>query len=102
MQLFHPWSNPHELGRALEWLSLIALGEMIMHASLARKSSNAWLDFYRFDHPQMDPSEWEKLLPIRLEGNSPKTRELPLDFHLKAPYASSYEENYQRHATVGA
>ena len=50
----------------------------------------------------MDPPEWEKLLPIRLEGNSTKTRELPLNFHLKAPYASSYEENYQRHATVGA
>lgn len=94
-------ANPHELGRALECLSLITVGEMIMHASLARKASNVWLDFHRFDYPRMDPPEWEKLLPIRLEGNSAKTRELPLDFHLKAPYASSYEENYQRHATVG-
>jgi hypothetical protein len=46
----------------------------------------------------MDPPEWEKLLPIKLENNKVKVRELPLDFHLKPPYASSYEENYKLHA----
>jgi succinate dehydrogenase/fumarate reductase flavoprotein subunit len=93
-------ANPHELGRTLECFSLITMGEMVMHASLARKSSNACLDFYRLDYPQMDSPEWEKLLPMRLENDTPKTRELPLDFHLKAPYASDYEENYQRHSRV--
>ena len=70
-------ANPHELGRALECLSLISLGEMIMQASLARKASNAWLDFHRFDYPQMDPpsgrnccpSGWKTIVPK--QGNCP-------------------------------
>ena len=32
------------------------------------------------------------------ENNKVKVRELPLDFHLKAPYAATYEENYQKHS----
>jgi hypothetical protein len=46
----------------------------------------------------MDPPEWEKLLPMRLEDDTVKLRDLPLDFHLRPPYASTYEENYERHA----
>jgi succinate dehydrogenase/fumarate reductase flavoprotein subunit len=91
-------SNPHELGRTLECVSLISLGELAMQASLARKCSSVYLDFYRLDYPQMDPPEWEKLFPIRQEENKVKIRELPLDFHLKSPYAPSYEENYKLHA----
>jgi len=91
-------SNPHELGRTLECLSLITLGEMVMEASLARESSSVYLDFYRLDCPQMDPPEWEKLLPMRLEDDIVKVRDLPLDFHLRPPYAPTYEENYERHA----
>jgi succinate dehydrogenase/fumarate reductase flavoprotein subunit len=71
---------------------------MIMQASLARKCSSVYLDFYRLDYPEMDPPEWQKLLPIRQEEDKVKVRELPLDFHLKSPYASSYEENYKLHA----
>ena len=91
-------ANPHELGRTLECLSLITLGEMVMHASLARRCSSLFLDFYRLDYPQMDPQEWAKLLPMRQEDHKVMTRELPLDFHLSAPYASSYEENYRLYA----
>ncbi len=91
-------SNPHELGRTLECLSLITLGEMVMEASLARECSSVYLDFYRLDCPQMDPPEWEKLLPMRLEDDIVKVRDLPLDFHLRPPYAPTYEENYERHA----
>jgi len=91
-------SNPHELGRLMECHSLIAVGEMVMHASLARKASSAILDFHRLDYPQMDPPEWNKLLPIRQENNKVKVRDLPLDFHLKPPYASTYEDNYRRYA----
>jgi hypothetical protein len=69
-----------------------------MKASLERKASNSILDFHRLDYPAMDPPEWNKLLPIRQENDKVKVRDLPLDFHLKAPYASSYEENYQKHA----
>jgi succinate dehydrogenase/fumarate reductase flavoprotein subunit len=91
-------SNPHELGRTLECFSLMTLGEMVMQASLRRKCSSTYLDFHRLDYPQMDPPEWEKLLPMKLEEGAVKVRDLSLDFHLKAPYAPTYEENYERHA----
>jgi hypothetical protein len=71
-----------------------------MKASLERKSSNSMLDFHRIDYPQMDRPEWNKLLPIRQENDQVKVRELPLDFHLKVPYASSYEENYKKHSGI--
>jgi succinate dehydrogenase/fumarate reductase flavoprotein subunit len=90
-------SNPHELGRLLECHSLISVGELVMNAGLQRKASNSILDFHRLDYPRMDPPEWNKLLPIRQEDNKVRVRELPLDFHLKAPYAGSYEENYKAH-----
>ncbi|MDE3110984.1 MAG: FAD-binding protein, partial [Acidobacteriota bacterium] len=91
-------ANPHELGRMLECFSLITLGQLAMQASLQRKCSSIYLDFYRLDYPTMDPPEWAKHLPIRQEGGRVKVRELPLDFHLRAPYAPDYEENYARHA----
>jgi succinate dehydrogenase/fumarate reductase flavoprotein subunit len=91
-------SNPHELGRLLECHSLISVGEMVMKASLERKSSSSILDFQRLDYPEMDPPEWKKLLPIRQEDNKVKVRELPLDFHLKPPYAATYDENYRRYS----
>ena len=91
-------SNPHELGRLLECQALISVGELAIKSSLERKASNSVLDFHRLDYPEMDPPEWNKLLPIRQENNKVVIRELPLDFHLKAPYATSYEENYQRYA----
>jgi succinate dehydrogenase/fumarate reductase flavoprotein subunit len=91
-------SNPHELGRTIECFSLITVGELLMHSALARKCSSIYLDFNRLDYPQMDPPEWAKLLPIRKEDDKVKVREVPLDFHLKPPYASTYEENYRRHA----
>jgi succinate dehydrogenase/fumarate reductase flavoprotein subunit len=90
-------SNPHELGRLLECHSLITVGELVMQASLERKASNSMLDFHRLDYPVVDTPEWNKLLPIRQEDGEIKVRELPLDFHLKTPYMSSYEENYQKH-----
>jgi len=91
-------ANPHELGRTLECLSLITVGQMIMQASLQRKCSSVYLDFYRLDYPQLDPPEWEKHFPIRQENGEIRVRELPLDFHLRPPYASDYQENYSRHA----
>ncbi len=91
-------ANPHELERVLECHTILTVGEMIMHASLARKASSRFLNFYRLDYPEVDPPEWNKLLPIRLEENQVKVRELPLDYHLREPYAPSYEENYQAHS----
>jgi succinate dehydrogenase/fumarate reductase flavoprotein subunit len=92
-------ANPHELGRLLECHSLITAGELIMQASLTRKASSIYLDFYRLDYPEADPPQWHKLLPIRLKNNHVKVRELPVDYHLKPPFASTHEENYTIHAT---
>jgi succinate dehydrogenase/fumarate reductase flavoprotein subunit len=91
-------ANPHELGRLMECYSLIEFGEAVMQASLARKASNSILDFHRLDYPQMDPPEWNKLLPIKQENGAAVVRDLPLDYFLQAPYAQTYEENYQAHA----
>ncbi len=92
-------SNPHELARAAECQSIITVGEAVMHASLARKSSSALLNFYRLDYPLVDPPDWQKLLPIKLVDGKVTVSELPLDYHLRPPYASTYDENYQRHNT---
>jgi succinate dehydrogenase/fumarate reductase flavoprotein subunit len=91
-------SNPHELGRLLECSSLIDFGEAMMQASLARKASNSILDFHRLDYPEMDPPEWNKLLPVRQVKGESRTRELPLDYFLQTPFASTFEENYRDHA----
>ncbi len=83
--------NPHELGRALESLSLITAAEMVMHASLARKASSVWLDFHRSDYPEIDPPEWHKWVTIKLDGDKVKTGELPID------YWGPLKENYEAH-----
>ena len=93
-------SNPHELGRLLECNALISVGELVIKASLERKASNSILDFHRLDYPAMDPPEWNKLLPIRQENDKVKVRDLPLDFHLKAPYAASYERTIRSTAAI--
>jgi succinate dehydrogenase/fumarate reductase flavoprotein subunit len=89
--------NPHELARALECQMIITVGEMVMHASMARKASSIALNFQRLDFPTLDPPEWQKLLPIRLEGSKVVVRELPQNYHLLSPYAPTYEENYRLH-----
>jgi succinate dehydrogenase/fumarate reductase flavoprotein subunit len=91
-------SNPHELGRLLECKSLITVGEIVFNASLARKACFTGMDFIRLDYPQVDPPEWNKLLPIHQENGKPVTRQVPLDFYLSSPNAGSLEENYKKHA----
>ena len=48
--------NPHELARALECMTHITVGEIIIHASLNRKASSVPLCFDRLDYPQPDPA----------------------------------------------
>jgi succinate dehydrogenase/fumarate reductase flavoprotein subunit len=91
-------ANPHELARIVECQSIITAGEAVMHASLARRSSSDFLNFFRLDYPLVDPPEWHKLLPIKLVDDKVTVDELPLDYHLQPPYAPTYEENYQRHS----
>jgi len=73
------------------------VGEMIVHASLARKASSSALDFKRLDYPDMDPPEWEKFVTIRLENGEVKLGELPFNYWLLPPNAPTYRENYERH-----
>ncbi len=93
-------ANPHELARAVECQSIITVGEAVMHASLARKASSALLNFVRLDYPSVDPPEWQKLLPIKLVDGKVTVGELPLDYHLRPPYAPTYEENYKLHCDL--
>jgi succinate dehydrogenase/fumarate reductase flavoprotein subunit len=90
--------NPHELARTLECLTHITVGEIIMHASLARKASNSALEFKRLDYPEMDPPEWDKLVTIKLENGDIKVGEMPLNYWLLQPNAPTYEENYKKHS----
>jgi succinate dehydrogenase/fumarate reductase flavoprotein subunit len=89
--------NPHELCRVLECHTHMTVGEIIMQASLARKASSALLDFKRLDYPKVDPPEWHKIITLRLENWSIKAGELPLNYYLLPPYASSHAENYSKH-----
>ncbi len=89
--------NPHELMRSLEVLTMLTVGEMIMHACLARKASSSYLNFTRLDYPEVDPLEWHKWITTRLEGGEVKVGERPIDYWLLPPNASSYEENYEAH-----
>ena len=93
-------SNPHELARAAECRSILTVGEMVVQASLARCASSAMLNFHRLDHPELDPPEWHKLIPIHKTGDEAAVGELPLDYHLQPPYTGSYEENYQKHCAL--
>jgi succinate dehydrogenase/fumarate reductase flavoprotein subunit len=92
--------NPHELARTLECFSRLSVGEMIMHASLARKESNSALDFKRLDYPAMDTPEWDKFVTIRLEKGEVKTGELPSNYWLLPPYSSTYKDNYEIHCGI--
>jgi succinate dehydrogenase/fumarate reductase flavoprotein subunit len=90
--------NPHELWRTLEVMVRMTVGEMIMHASLARRASSRDLDFWRLDCPEVDPPEWKKFVTTRVDGDAVRVGELPLGFWLEEPYASEYAENYRLHS----
>ena len=95
-------ANPHELGRLLECHTILTVAELIVHASLARRASCAALDFARLDYPD-EPPEWHKLSTVRRDGGAGDdpadgdvtAGELPLDYFLRAPCASTYEDNYR-------
>jgi succinate dehydrogenase/fumarate reductase flavoprotein subunit len=93
--------NPHELMRVLECFSLMAVGEMTLHASLSRRASSRALAFTRLDYPDLDPPEWAKFTTIKLVGNEVEYEELPLNYALLPPYAATYEENYRRYCSLG-
>ncbi|MDD6616294.1 MAG: FAD-dependent oxidoreductase [Lachnospiraceae bacterium] len=73
-------SNPHDLMRTHEVLDILTVAQLVLHASLARKSSSAPLFFRRSDYPEMDPAEDRKHIVIRQEKGRVITRDVPLDF----------------------
>ena len=83
--------NPHELGCVLGVLSRITFAEMTIQASLVRKASSAFMDFYRSDYPEIDPPEWHKWFTMKLVDGDIKIRELPID------YWGPLKENYEAH-----
>ena len=83
--------DPHKLLRSLEDLSILTYAQIILHASLARKASSRFLDFYRIDYPALDPPEWSKFITVRLENNVVRTGEVPLD------YWGNLKKNYEAH-----
>jgi len=89
--------NPHELWRTLECLSRLTVGEIIMHACLARKASSAILGFRRLDYPEVDPPEWMKFVTVRQEDGEVKVGGLPLDYWRLPPNAPALPENYEQH-----
>ncbi len=86
-------ATPHDLMHAVECQSILTVGEAVMQASLARKASSRHLNFTRLDYPESE--EWLDLLPIRWEQGQAITNRRSVDYHLRAPYAADYEENYQ-------
>ena len=83
--------NPHELVKVHQTLNMLDIGEAIMHASLARKASSAWIGFDRLDYPEIDPSEWKKWITVRLDSGNVETGEKPID------YWGDLETNYEKH-----
>lgn len=83
--------NPHELMRAVESYSIITCAEMIVHASLARKSSCDTLSFVRLDYPEDDPVEWQKWVVTKLLDDKVTVSDCPLDYY------GNLKENYDKY-----
>lgn len=83
--------DPHKLMRTLEDLFMLEHAKIILNASLARKASSRPLGFERIDYPEMDPSEWNKYMTIRLENDQIKFGEKPQEFW------GNMKEQYEKH-----
>ena len=91
-------SNPHELARVVESLSLAELGIAYMQVFKARKSSCVRLNFFRNDYPENDDTgNWN---PVHLEGTEAVSRFLSVNYHLQEPYAPTLRENYEKYAEL--
>lgn len=90
-------SNPHDLMRTHEVLDILTVAQLVLHASLARKSSSAPLFFRRSDYPEMDPAEDRKHIVIRQENGQVMTRDVPLDFFgdMKTEYEKRNQDYIQ-------
>jgi len=83
--------DPHKLMRSIEDLSLLAHGQIVLNASLARRASSNLVGFHRIDCPEIDPPEWAKFVTVKLENDKVKEGSFPLK------YWGDLKENYEAH-----
>lgn len=83
-------ANPHDLMRTHEVLDILTVAQIVLYASLARKSSSDTLCFYRSDYPEQESDSDRKHIVIHQENGQPVTREVPLDFF------GNLEEEYEK------
>jgi succinate dehydrogenase/fumarate reductase flavoprotein subunit len=86
-------SNPHQLLRCLESLSVLSNAETVLHSCRARKASAKQLHFVRTDYPEMDPQEWHKWVTVRKTEQGVVYGEKDIDYYL--PLKETYEANNQ-------
>ncbi|MBK9388955.1 MAG: FAD-binding protein [Bacteroidetes bacterium] len=82
--------NPHELMRLLEVFDILTVSQMIIYASLARKSSSKVLCFNRIDNEQEETENDRRLITLRLAENKVVYDEKPLDFF------GDLKDNYEK------
>ena len=91
-------SNPHELARLVEALSLAELGIAYMEVAIARKTNVKRLGFVRNDLREEDEEgNWN---PVHQENGNVVSRFLSVNYHLQEPYAPTLEENYLKYAEL--
>lgn len=81
--------DPHKLMRSLEVIDILTCCEMILHSSLARRASSKFLNFNRYDFPEIDPPEWKKFIILKQVDGDVKISYLPIDFY------GSLSDNYE-------
>jgi succinate dehydrogenase/fumarate reductase flavoprotein subunit len=81
--------DPHKLMRSIEDLSLLAHGQIIINASLARKASSQLLNFTRIDYPRIDPPEWHKFVTVKMVNDKVQAGERPIN------YWGNMKQNYE-------
>ena len=72
--------NPHELMRIHEVLDILTVAQIVLHASLHRKSSSAPLFFTRSDYPKMDPQADHCHIALHQDNGTVIERRVLLDF----------------------
>lgn len=91
--------NPHELMRIHEVEDILTVAQLVLHASLARKSSSEPLCFQRSDYPELDPAADRCHIAISQENGVVRERRVPLDFFGKL--REEYEKRNQDYITEG-
>lgn len=83
--------NPHELVRLLEVFDILAVAQLILYTSMARKNNSKPLCFYRGDSNLQETEVDKKLIVLKQKENNLLIRELPLDFY------GDLKENYEKY-----